>query len=374
MQRRTRLLAAAVAATAALGLLPSAPASAAAKPAHLATFGPTGGADVTESFTPPGATPVLGDFDETDGQDIIWYTPGAGGDAFWSGNGDGTWDASALSISGTYTPYVGQFANPDKGDDVLWYSTSGASQLWDYDGDNGYELLQTTLPGVGGAGTILVGDFTSDEVTDVVRYRPGAQPEQWWDFDDPGASRYAVTSRTFSVNGTYTPVVGSFHQTPIAGDYGDDILWYAPGAATDSLWDFEPHGTYEANPISINGTFTPLVGRWMASPAEQILWYAPGAAADSVWSFAADHSVTKKGLTINGTYTPYTCECVSSGLGDRDDIIWHGAGTAPDAVWSNNGPAFAPTSYSYPGGTIRGSKLALPYATDGFQQSVLAYG
>jgi hypothetical protein len=370
MQRRTRLIASAVAAaTAALSLLPSA-ATAAPKPASLVTFGPAGQTSVSESFTPPGATPILGEFDGTNGEDIIWYTPGAGGDALWAGNGEGTWTAKPLSISGTYTPYVGNFGNEDKGDDILWYSTTGASQLWNYhDG----AVTKTSLPTVTGSGTILVGDFTTDGVQDIVRYRPGAQAEVWWDFEDPDAAAFAITTRSFSVNGTYTPLVGSFSKNPIAGDYGDDILWYAPGAAADTLWDFEPHGTYDSYPISINGTFTPLVGRFMDSPHDQILWYAPGAAADSLWSFTEAHTITKKALTINGTYTPYTCECVKSGAGDRDDILWHGVGNAPDAVWSNKGIAFNPTSYSYSGTTIRGSKLALPYAID-FQQSALAYG
>jgi hypothetical protein len=371
MQRRTRFLAAALAATTALGLIPSA-ATAAPNPASLVTFGPNGQANPTESFTPPGATPIRGEFDGQGGEDLIWYTPGAGGDAFWSGNGDGTWDATALSVSGTYTPFVGNFGNEDKGDDVLWYSTTGASQLWSYDGDGG--MAKTSLPDVTGTGTILIGDFTTDGVQDIVRYRPGAQPEVWWDFDDPDDAAVAVTSRSFNVNGTYTPLVGSFYRNPIAGDYGDDILWYAPGAAADTLWDFEPHATYDAYPMAINGTFKPLVGRFMDSPHDQILWYAAGSAPDSLWSFNEAHTVQKKGLTINGTYTPYRCECIKSGQGDRDDIVWHGAGNAPDAIWSNKGIAFNPTSYSYPGTTIRGSKLALPYATDAFQQSVLAYG
>ncbi len=375
MQRRTRLIASAVAAaTAALSLLPS-PATAAPKPATLHSFGPTGQLNTSESFTPAGATPVVGDFDETNGEDIIWYTPGAGGDAFWSGHGDGTWTAEPMSINGTYTPYVGDFAGDDKGDDVLWYSATGASQLWDFDGDEGYELVKTSLPGVGGSGQVLIGDFTSDSVMDVIRYRPGAGAEQWWDFDAPGAAPYAITTRPLDVNGTYTPVVGNFFQDPGQYDRGIDILWYAPGAAADSMWDFNADGSITANPMSINGTFKPLVGTWMKGFSDQILWYAPGAAADSLWSFDLAHATTKKALTINGTYTPYTCECVKSGLGDRNDILWHGVGGAPDAIWSNNGDTFAPTSYSYPGSSITGSKLAIwAAADDGFQDVALAYG
>lgn len=374
MQRRTRLLAAALAATTALGLVPTAPASAANPPARHHWFGPNGQLNTTEDFTPPGATPVIGEFDVEQGDDIIWYTPGAGGDAFWSSNGDGTYTASALSISGTYTPYVGSFAGDGKGQDVLWYSTTGASQLWDFREPEDGPTLKTSLPGVTGTGQIIVGDFTGDGADDVIRYRPGAQPEQWWDFDRPTANpNPVITNRTLSVGGTYTPIVGRFDQDASVGDNGQDIFWYAPGSGADSLWDFQANASVTTRSMTVNGTFKPLVGHWMSSPHEQILWYAPGSAGDALWAFEGNDTLTKKSLTINGTYTPYTCECIGSGLGDRSDILFHGVGNAPDAIWSNNGPTFAPVSHSYPGTAIRGSKLALPHV-DGFDQYPLAYG
>ncbi|HEV7719731.1 MAG TPA: hypothetical protein VGO60_00520 [Iamia sp.] len=373
MQRRTRLIAAALAATTALGLIPS-PASAANPPAQLHTFGPGGQLNSSEQFAPPGATPVIGTFDTEVGEDIIWYTPGPGGDAFWSSNQDGTWTASALSVSGTYTPYVGRFGGEDKADDILWYSTTGASQLWDYEVDAGVALIKTNLPTVTGTGTILVGDFTTDGTPDIVRYRPGAQPEQWWDFDTPGdGAAPTITNRSFSVNSTYTPIVGAFHTDTGQGDYGADILWYAPGAAADSLWDFNTDGSHGATALAVNGTFVPIVERWSGNQADDILWYAPGPAADSLWDFGPSHSLQTTPQTINGTYTPYTCRCVDSGLGDRDDIVWHGPGNAADAVWSFNGTTFAHTSYSYPGTRIRGAKLAV-YSTDSVYETVISYG
>jgi hypothetical protein len=375
MRAPARLLATALAATTALGLIAATPTGAANPPAQQHGFGPDGQLSSTESYAPPGAVPVIGSFDDQVGEDIVWYTPGAGGDAFWSSNQDGSWTASPLTVNGTYTPYVGTFGGEDKGRDILWYSTTGASQLWDYELDEGTALIKTSLPAVTGAGTILVGDLTSDGVTDVIRYRPGAAAEQWWDFDTPpdrGAP--VVTNRSFSVNSTYTPVVGAFHTDPGAGDYGDDILWYAPGKAADSLWDFNADGTHGSTALTVNGTFTPVVERWSGNQADDILWYAPGKAADSLWDFAAGHTLQKTPLTINGTYTPVTCRCLDSGLGDREDIVWHGVGNAPDAIWSlNGGGPFAPTSHTYPGTSIRGSKIAV-VSPDSVHDIVLAYG
>jgi len=378
MQRRIRLLSAALAATTALGLLPATPAVAAPPPAQLHTFGPSGQLNSTETFAPPGATPVIGAFDAEAGDDIIWYTPGAGGDAFWSSNQDGTWTASALSVSGAYTPYVGFFGGGhDSGQDVLWYSSTGASQLWDFDDLAQNGVIKTSLPTVTGTGTILVGDFTTDGATDLIRYRPGAAVEQWWDFDQPDAPTDTVpvlTTRTFSVGGTYTPVVGRFGADDISGDYGADILWYAPGNTADSLWDFDPHATFSKTAFAINGTFTPVVGHWTTDVAEDVIWYAPGAAADSLWDFRENAPVVKKGLTINGTYTPYACSCLDTGSKDRMDILWHGVGNAPDAFWSVEGNAFTVTSYSYPGTSIRGSKLVLPDLDGSRIQAVVSYG
>jgi len=374
MQRRTRLLAAAMAATTALGLLPVTPAAAAEPPGRVHWFSPNGQLNTSEDMAIPGATPVIGEFDAEQGDDIIWYTPGAGGDAFWSSNGDGTFTASAISINGTYTPYVGAFAGSGKGEDVLWYSTTGASQLWDFREPEDGPTLKTSLPSVTGSGTIIVGDFTGDDATDVIRYRPGAQADQWWDFDVPTANpNPVITNRSLSVNGTYTPLVGRFDQDVAAGDSGQDIFWYAPGTAADALWDFQADASRTSRAMTVNGTFRPLVGHWMASPHEQILWYAPGSAGDSLWAFNGDDTLTKKALTINGTYTAHSCACVDTGVGNRDDIVFHGVGNAPDVVWSNNGPAFAPTSYVYPGTAIRGSALALPHV-DGFVQYPIAYG
>ncbi|HMJ77772.1 MAG TPA: hypothetical protein VK507_17455, partial [Iamia sp.] len=336
MQRRTRLIAAALAATTTLGLMPTAPAIAAVPPAQVLTFTSAGQLSTSEQFGPPGATPIVGDFNTHDGQDIVWYTPGAGGDAFWSANGDGSWSSSPLSVSGSYRPYVGQFTGSDKADDILWYSTTGASQLWDYDLDDEPTLIKTTLPAVTGTGTILVGDFTTDGATDVIRYRPGAQAEQWWDLN-PVADGAApsITARTFSVGGTFTPVLGGFATN--GQDDGDDVIWYAAGSAADSLWDFGTDGSITKTPLTINGTFRPVVERWLPNAADDVLWYAPGAAADSLWDFRPDGSIQKQALTINGTYTPYICSCVDTGLNDREDIVWHGVGNAADAVWTLTG-------------------------------------
>lgn len=374
MRAPARLLTTALAAATAIGLVAPTPSAAAQPPARLHTFGDDATLTSFPSTPAPGAIAVAGEFDQEPGGDVIWYTPGPGGDAFWSSDDDGTFTSSPLSINGTYTPYVGGFGGEDKGEDVLWWSATGASQLWDFQEpeDIGGELVKTSLPTVKGAGKVLVGAFDADGVTDVVLYRPGTGADTWWDFQGSDGAP-TVTTRSLTVNGTYQPVVASLRPDQATADYGDDILWYAPGSAPDHIWDFAATGgAISSEQIAINGTFTVLASSWTPAMGDDLLFYAKGTAPDALWSFGANGQITKRSLTINGTFTPYACDCIRSGAGDRRDILWHGAGAATDVVWSINGTGFAVTSHTYGGTGIRGSKLALP--TLDFAQAVLAYG
>ncbi|HEV7719730.1 MAG TPA: hypothetical protein VGO60_00515, partial [Iamia sp.] len=164
---RTRLTAAALLAATTFGLAaaPGSPAGADETPIPASkaasktfSFGGFSGDTPynTETFTAPGTTPVIGDFAGSPGADILWYTPGAGGDELWTSTGDVQFSHTPTSISGTYTPKVGRFAMADGYDDVLWYSTTAASQLWDYNANG--TVTKTSLPSVTGPGQVIVGD------------------------------------------------------------------------------------------------------------------------------------------------------------------------------------------------------------------------
>lgn len=356
MRMRTRLTAAALLAATAFGLAatPGAPAGADLTPVPAAkvaskTFSFSGFGTQqnpqpmnTEQFTAPGRTPIVGQFAGNAAEDILWYTPGAGGDALWTNDGTMQFSSSPTSISATYTPQVGTFAAPDGRDDILWYHATGVSQLWDFNADGSY--TPTALPNVNGPGQILVGDFALDGVDDVIRYRPGSGSDSWWDFQNAG-----IMNRSFNVNGTYTPLVGTF-----GGDAYDDILFYVPGANPDFLWDFTGGGAKTEWDLSINGTFTPVVGRFSGDGRDDVVWYRPGAGADSIWDFDGV-GYTSKPLTINGTYAPVAGTFLQSSS-SWTDIVWYGAGGAADTAWRTiNGSDFA---YSSHGTSIGGVSVA----------------
>jgi hypothetical protein len=353
MRMRTRLTAAALLAATAFGLAsaPGAPAGADVTPIPQGAAGSKtfsfsgwngGSAYNTETFTAPGTTPIIGNFAGNTHSDILWYTPGNGGDQLWTGTGGVQFTQSAASISGTYTPKVGTFATPDGYDDVVFYSTTAASQLWDYNANG--TVTKTALPTVTGPGQLLVGDFALDGIDDIIRYRPGVASDGWFDFQ-----QVQVQSRPFNVNGTYTPLVGSF-----ASDSSDDIFWYAPGNGGDPLWDFDGGGAKTQWDLIVNGTFTPVVGGFSADGKDDVIWYRPGAGADSIWDFDGSGYVTQ-GLSVNGTYSPVECACLNVGS-PGDDVVWFGPGSNGDAAWKSTGQE--PYTYTTVANSMFGSSVA----------------
>jgi hypothetical protein len=351
MNMRTRLTAAALLAATAFGLAaaPGAPAGADEIPvpsgkAASKTFSYSGfNGDTpynTEDFTAPGTTPIVGNFAGNQADEILWYTPGAGGDALYTNNGNFEFSQSAQTISGTYAPKVGTFATGDGYEDVLWYSTTGPSQLWDFNGDG--TITKASLPAVTGPGRIIVGDFALDGIDDVIRYQAGSASDSWWDFQTMGQ-----VSRPLNVNGSYTPIVGTF-----GTDAYDDILWYAHGPTQDFLWDFIGGGGKTTWDLAINGTFQPVVARFTDDGRDDILWYAPGQAADSVWNFDGAGYV-KKSVTINGSYQAVAGNFLT-GSSIWQDVMFFGAGGAGDSAWktTSNQPTFASKATSIFGSSV----------------------
>ena len=288
---------------------------------------------VTDPFDPPGATALVGDFaGDTTAQgrldDILWYTPGSGGDALWRTRGDRSWAEVNVSVNGRYTPLVGRFSGDGK-EDVFWYAPGSTPDvLWDFEVDG--TITQTTYT-VSGTYTPVVGHFSSDDGDDIVWYAPGRGADSWWDFDGHGR----VAKRSLTVNGTYTPVVGSFSGIGApTNDTAQDILWYGKGSVADSIWDFNGDGAATAKRgISIGGSYTPVPGDFSHDGFTDVIWYTPGSGPDSMWNFTNTSGAhTTIPLSINGTYTPVTGELFEQD-GHQTDVLWFGAGGSRDVIW-----------------------------------------
>lgn len=184
-----------------------------------------------------------------------------------------------------------------------------------------------------------------------------------------------VSGASVQISGTYTPIVGNF-----AGNQGDDILWYAPGSAPDSLWVSNGRSAFTRVPLSINGTYTPLAGDFAGDAFDDILWYAPGTARDVLWtSVVGANPFTSSSATINGTFQPVVLDLSMDlaiyrtsypGSLPKDAIVWYRPGSATDFLWSylSNG------SHTDSPVDIPGSPQLIPFAAgaDPFQD-LLAY-
>lgn len=179
-----------------------------------------------------------------------------------------------------------------------------------------------------------MGEFSPDSGTDVIWYAPGTAADSWWDFNGNGTR----TNRSISVSGRYRPIVARF-----AGpDGADDILWYAPGTAPDSLWDINANGTVTNIPIRIDGTYATVAGNFSGDGFDDLLLYRSGPASDVLWDFTGPGGQrSSTTLAIDGSFTPVAGEVFEQAQ-HRTDIVWFGAGAKPDAIWDYQ-DSLAPT-------------------------------
>ncbi|WP_421118669.1 hypothetical protein ACE2AJ_15050 [Aquihabitans daechungensis] len=291
-------------------------------------------------FKPAGATAITGAFvgdtpyGSTD--DILWYTPGPGGDALWESRPGGTWRSHPISITGTFEPVVGRFAAGDVQDDIIWYAPgSHPDELWDFNQDG---TITKKALSIKGDFEPIVGRFSQLGVEDIIWYAPGPAPDAWWSFG-PNTS---ITSRPLTINGRYQPLVGHFGCFDAYGpDTFADVLWYGAGAAPDAIWDFRSKHAIARTSITINGTYKPVVGAFTDDLCTDVIWYAPGKASDSMWDYGASLArPTSVPLKIDGHYRPVSGNLFPSSYG-YTDVLWFGPGSARDVIWdysSSGGP------------------------------------
>ena len=130
---------------------------------------------------------------------------------------------------------------------------------------------------------------------------------------------FAPASLSPQVRGSYQPLTGDFN-----GDGRSDVYWYAPGAATDSLWLGSPSGPVPGPPTrQVYGTYRPVVGDVDADGDDDLFWYAPGRGAETLWRGSPSGSFSSEpGRPVNGTYLPVVGDFDAT---QGDDIYWYAA-------------------------------------------------
>ncbi len=214
----------------------------------------------------------------------------------------------------------------DGKDDVLWWGARSTTELqWQSTATKGFTRVGAAA--INDEPTdLLRGDFNGDGRADLLSYveGPGADRRLW------GRSDGTFSVTPVSISGSYRPLVGDFD-----GNGTDDILWYDYKKKPDSMWLHSPGGGVRAVPIAVNGGYSPLIGDFDGNGTDDVFWYAAGSQPDAMWLMRTDGSHASVPVSVSGTYVPLVGDWDGSGT---DDILWYGVGRAADSMWLMAGP------------------------------------
>lgn len=278
-----------------------------------------------------------GNFDGMPGTDLFLYNPGSGPDGVLHVTPSGSGFTTAFHsdfVNGTFTPIVGDF-DGNAIDDIFWYAPgSAADHLWLYQSDSSH----TSVPvSVNGSYRPMAINVDGDGDTDIIWYAPGTAADSIWRFA-PGGGH---TVKSVSINGDYQLIPGYFGVRP-EGSPQRRLLFFAKSGA-DSIWTFDTSANHTSAPIdNIDGTFKPVVGRFMSTSTDAVLFYRPGTASERFIGFTDGGALEQfEPPTVNGTYDPAVGDFDGNGY---EDIAWVTNGKA--TFWKFNGGGYSQASYN----------------------------
>ena len=264
-----------------------------------------------------GYTPLVGDFDGDGYEDILFYSTGNQEVVLWGGlNATFTNIPSNKQVGGTYTPLVGDF-NGDGYHDVLWYAPGSANEVIHWGNPSRSFTGSPSNKQIGGTYTPLVGDFDGDGYHDILWYSPGSTNEvvHW----GQASGDFTGATSNKQIGGTYTPLTGDFD-----GDGRHDVLWYAPGLANEVVhWGQASRNfTGSTSNKQVSGTYRPLSGDFDGDGFDDVFWYTSNSPSDVVhWGQASRDFTGSTTTSINGSYHPVSGDFDADG---DDDIYWYG--------------------------------------------------
>ncbi|WP_436795486.1 hypothetical protein [Actinospongicola halichondriae] len=198
-------------------------------------------------------------------------------------------------------------------------SSAGAGGFPDVDSYNelftsqAFQVMGDYVPIMG------VSDCGETETVFILWYAAGTAPDHLWTIDS--LEPLTWTSAPVTINGTYEPLIGDFD-----GDNCDDLFWYAAGGAVDYVWYNDGDGTFTSEAVSVNGAYRPVVSNFDEG-ADDILWYAPGSGNEYFWTGQEDRTFDSVlAPPVNGDYRA---------AGSNGSVLFHKPGPGQDYIWGN---------------------------------------
>jgi hypothetical protein len=314
-----------------------------ASPTDSQVVATTGGRRATlDAF--PTAQVLAGQFV---GNSAFLYNPGPGPDGLVRLADDGetlTASLAMASVGGTYRPIVLD-VDLDGTDEILWYSPGpGGDFLWRF-GSTGavtshaltingrYEPIPLVLDGNGGS----VPDRQA-----ILWYGRGTAADAFWVFDAEGTPKNVAGGA--EVNGDYVPVVAHLNSTDTGGH--DQIFWYDVRGRRHTVWTFRKGSggihTSTAGPVLGPGcrpSSVPIRGFGF----DVLHCYRPGPGTEQLMDQMSSGSWTVwEAGAVNGTYR--TLEAP----GHRSPMDFRGyLGPGPVARLQQMNPESAPALYGF---------------------------
>ncbi len=246
---------------------------------------------------------------------------------------------------GHWHPVMGQFSGSFDALDVFMYSPDGATDVLlrnrSAEGLESLERVEATAPN---RAVPVVGNFGLSSSRDqILWYRPGPAGETLWAFDEGG--QHEVVEADVDQSGWRIPLVGHYRNR----SHWADIIWFDPRDATVESWQFNhdfssaKSGPASAELLGIaqNTEYLPIIGNFDGDNRTDLFWYAPGPAPDWLWlSISAEQAVIFESheFAVDGEYHPVTGDFDADG---DDDLLWYRpaaeAAGGPSYLWYFDG-------------------------------------
>lgn len=234
------------------------------------------------SILVPAGQPVIADLNGDGRDDVFWYRAGPSPDELWLSAGSSVTMSRIpqnLDDDGATASLTALDWDGDGAGDVLAVIPGRATATLLQGRQRGSPEVVTVgalevgigVVGLGGA-RVLAGDFDGDGDDDALF--ADSQRTTWalLSFNGTGATTAMVGSTLVGAlgPGPHRPVVGDFD-----GDLRDDVLWYGPADASDTVW-YGRMATgsipFDAVSITVAGDHQPLVADLDGDQRDDVVW------------------------------------------------------------------------------------------------------